>query len=93
VNDKDFNVDVSLDYIMEEYKEKSIPQTTNTIENTPIDINKEIINALSKLNDKELKILVYINQAILNFIIASDKTQDLIASNYANQTLFDIILN
>jgi len=65
----DFNVDLSVDDIIELYKQKNIQNNTNKVYKPSIDANKEIISTLSKLNDKELKILVYINQAILNLII------------------------
>lgn len=97
VNNLDFNVDVDIDYIMENYEKKlsSFTWELNSInqDSIPIDINSQIIKTLSELNPKELKMLVYINQAILNFIIKSKETQDLIASNFSNQVLFDIILN
>ncbi|MDD3646129.1 MAG: hypothetical protein PHH06_01845 [Candidatus Gracilibacteria bacterium] len=97
VNELDFNVDVSIDYIMEEY-EKLIATSTQKLnipdENAiPIDVSSEIIKTLASLNDRELKVLVYINQAILNFIIKSNETKNLIASNFTNQALFDIILH
>lgn len=97
VNDLDFNVDVSIDYIIEEYEEIVARSSWNLNipdENAvPIDVTSEIIKTLSSLNERELKVLVYINQAILNFIIKSEKTQNLIASNFTNQALFEIILH
>ena len=47
-----------------------------------IDINTEIINTLAQLNDRQLKVLVYINQSILNFIVSSDNLQDFIKDNF-----------
>lgn len=103
VNNLDFNVDVWIDWIIEEYEKP--PQTiTKPLSWTlspsqekeatnPIDINSEIINALSRLNEKQLKILVFINKSILNSLIKSESAQKLISSNFANQRLFDIILN
>jgi hypothetical protein len=57
-----------MDEIMNLYEEKTGNQK-NDEEKIPLDVNKEIINTLSELNEKQLKILVYVNQAILNFII------------------------
>jgi len=54
---------------MELYKEKNQINNTKKTYSPPIDANKEIIKTLSTLNEKELKILVYLNQAILNMII------------------------
>jgi hypothetical protein len=48
---------------------------------------------LSNLNDRELKILVYTNKSILNLIIKSDWIKDFVTKNFANQQLFDVILN
>jgi hypothetical protein len=53
---------------MKLYNNKS-KSTENTNKQPPIEASKEIIKTLSGLNEKELKILVYINQATLNFII------------------------
>jgi hypothetical protein len=57
-----------MDEIVALYDEK-IANLPKDEETTPLDVNTEIIETLSNLNDKQLKILVYINQAILNFII------------------------
>lgn len=91
----DFNVDLNMDEIIINYREK-IKSDKKILGNSgkiPININKEILNTLSKLNDRELKILVFINKSILNFIIKSDKLQELITDNFANKKLFDVILN
>jgi hypothetical protein len=65
----DFNVDLSIDEIISLYKEKNIINNKEKNYSPPIDANKEILKTISRLNEKELKILVYINQAILNMII------------------------
>ena len=93
VNDLDFNVDINIDQIMKLY-DKKIQNNPNQNQQTkiPIDANKKIIDTLSKLNDKELQILVYINQAILNFLIWSDKIQEILTNNFANKQLFEVIL-
>lgn len=90
INNLDFNVDLSIDEIMELYNKN--PKQDKSI-TPPIDATKTITDTLTSLNEKELKILVYINQAILNFIIKSEKTQELITNNFWNQELFDVILN
>lgn len=94
VNNKDFNVDLNLDEIMKLYDKKN--KSTSTDEWTwsivPVDASKIILETLSKLNNKELKILVYINQAILNFIISNKTTQDFLTDKFANKKLFDVIL-
>lgn len=93
VNDKDFNVDLNMDQIVEQYEKKMKSYTWEVFENKlPVDANKVIIETLSELNEKQLKILVYVNKAILNFIIWSDSTQDFLTDNFSNTELFDVIL-
>lgn len=93
VNDLDFNVDVDIDEIIRLYKEKNTIEENNKPYSPPIDANKEILNTLSNLNERELKILVYLNQAILNLIIWSDSLQWTLSENFNNKNLFDVILN
>jgi len=94
VNDLDFNVDISMDEIVELYEEKisNKPDSKEFESKIPINANKVILETLSELNDRQLKILVYINQAILNFIIWNDSTQNFLTNNFANKDLFDVIL-
>jgi len=92
VNNKDFNIDISLDQIMKLYKNKT--NSIKTLSNTPpIEASKEIIKTLSQLNERELHILIYINQAILNFIIWSNNTQEFLNNNFTNKKLFEVILD
>jgi len=93
VNNLDFNVDLSVDEIMKLYKEKNIQKNIEKTYNTPIDANKEILKTLSTLNEKELKILVYLNQAILNLIIGSDDVQWVLSNSFTNKELFEVILD
>lgn len=94
VNDLDFNIDLNMDQIVELYEEKinAKPDSKEFKSKIPIDANKIILETLAWLNDKQLKILVYINQAILNFIIWSESTQSFLTDNFANKDLFDVIL-
>ncbi len=94
VNNLDFNVDLSIDEIMQYYKKPTMQNNKNTLlqNKEVIDVNAEIIKTLARLNEKELKILRYINQAILNFMISSEKTQNLITNNFWNTKLMSIIL-
>lgn len=94
VNNLDFNIDLSIDEIMNYYNNSKIENKKNILQNEEvIDVNTEIIKTLSSLNEKELKILRYINQSLLNFMIWSEKTQNLITNNFWNQKLFNVILN
>lgn len=91
----DFNVDLNMNQIMDSYNEKIVknPNLKNNSDKLPLDVNKDIVNALNWLNDRELKVIVFINKSILNFIIKSDKLQEIITDNFANKALFDVILN
>ena len=89
-NNLDFNVDLNMDQIIEEYEKNPQKEEATKL---PIDANKEILSALSELNEKELKILVYVNQSILNFIIKSDGLKDAITNNFWNKELFYVILH
>ncbi len=93
VNNKDFNIDLSIDDIMKYYKR--LPQEPkSTLQNQEVlDVNSQIIKQLASLNDTELSILRYINKALLNLIIGSDTTQNLVKDNFWNKKLFSIILD
>ena len=105
VNDKDYNIDLTIDEIMKFYEDNDTPNPlagTSPLqeENAQIkwktevmDLNSEIIKTLASLNDKELSILRYINKALLNFIIGSENTQNIVMDNFANKKLFGIILD
>jgi hypothetical protein len=87
-------VDINMDEIVKLYEQKMLTKNKSTQyeNNIPLDANKVIIETLSNLNEKELKILVYINQAILNFIISNDTTKDFLTDKFSNKELFDVIL-
>ena len=98
INNLDYNVDLSIDEIMENYnkleKTQNSENSNNFLQNEEVvDANTEIIKTLASLNNKELEILRYINKALLNFIIASDETQDIVLNNFSNKNLFKIILD
>jgi len=94
VNDLDFNVDLNLDEIIWYYKENINASEENIPEDIiPIDISKQITEVLLELNEKQLKILVYINKSILNFLIRSTWIQETLTNNFTNKDLFDVILD
>jgi hypothetical protein len=68
-----------MDQIIEEYEKNPKQDEVNAL---PMDANKTIVESLADLNERELKALVYINQAILNFIIKSDGLKDVITNNF-----------
>jgi hypothetical protein len=90
INNEDYNIDLSLDEIVAMYEEKKAQEKNP---NTIIDANKQIIEALAGLNDKQLAILRYVNKSILNFIMKSEKLQHILTQNIGNGELFDVILN
>ncbi len=98
-NNKDYNIDLSIDEIIKYYENDSSEDSPNNklmkwMNNSEVvDINSEIIKTLSSLNEKELSILRYINKGMLNFMIWSEGTQNLVMNNFTNQKLFSIILD
>jgi len=95
VNNKDYNVDLSIDQIMKLYNKKT-KQNLKDKEITNkkvVDLNKEVTKSLAWLNEKQLTIIRFINKAFLNFIMKNDKLQDTIMDNFANKNLFNVILD
>jgi len=96
VNNLDYNVDLTIDEIIQYYEElwNKIENKESILQNKEvIDVNWEIIKTLSKLNEKELKILRYVNKAMLNFLIWNEKIQTTLTNNFTNKNLFTIILD
>lgn len=91
-NDLDFNVDLDIDTIMELYREKNIEYWIEKEYSSPINADERILETLSTLNERELKILVYINQAILNLLIWSEGLQKTLSNSFTNKELFDVII-
>lgn len=58
-----------------------------------LDANDLILEQLSLLSERQLQLLVYINQAILNTLIKSEGVQDFMLDKIGNKALFDVILN
>jgi hypothetical protein len=93
VNDLDFNVDISIDDIMALYNKKMNLLKKEKTYSVPLDANKKILDLLSRLNDKQLKLLVYVNQAILNFFMNNDSILESISNNgITDKELFEVIL-
>gem|GEM_PF-681580 len=86
-------MDISIDEIIKYYEDLKIQNNIYRTYKTPIDVNQMIIQELSKLNDKELKILRYINKSFVNMIIKNKNLQKIIYDNFTNKELFEIILN
>ncbi|MCH2188295.1 hypothetical protein MK079_00500 [Candidatus Gracilibacteria bacterium] len=90
-NDKDYNIDLSLDDIVELYDAR-VGETQKNYE-VPVDISAEIITLLTQLSENELKVLRYINQSLLNFFIKNDSIQQVLSDNFTNGDIFAIILD
>lgn len=94
VNDLDFNVDISIDEIMEKYSSiKSEAWISNRSYNPPLDAWELIDNELKGLTPRELTILRYVNKAFINIIVKSHKTQETLQNNFSNKELFKVILD
>ncbi len=94
VNNLDFNVDLTLDEIIKIY-EKKVPLSSSEKSKSTEIINASelILNKLNELNNRELKVLIYINQAILNTIIKNDSKAKELIKSFWNQDLFNVILD
>ncbi|MDD4151737.1 MAG: hypothetical protein PHR68_03925 [Candidatus Gracilibacteria bacterium] len=92
LKNKDKNVDLSMDEIVKLYeKDKTLSGEKDDLK-MPVDANVLITELLSKLDDKQLSILRFINQSIMNTIIKNQNIQDSMASAIGNKTIMDTIL-
>lgn len=92
LKNKDKNVDLSMDEIVKLYEKDKILSGEKDDLKMPIDANVLITELLSKLDDKQLSILRFINQSIMNTIIKNQNIQDSMASAIWNKTIMDTIL-
>lgn len=92
-NDLDFNIDTDMDSLITLYEAKK--KISNTPEQTkiPLNLNNSITEVLIWLNQRELKLLIEINRAMMNALVQSDHTQDFLLQNFQNQDLFSVILD
>lgn len=91
-NDLDFNVDLNIDDIIKMYEEKNIEYWNEKTYNNPINADEKILEAVNMLNERQLKVLVYINKAILNLMIWNEKIQTTLSNNFTNKELFEVII-
>lgn len=92
INDLDFNVDLSIDDIMKLYDEKIKETPQKSANKMPIDANAQILDLLSQAKERELKILVYLNQAILNFLMKNSSILESMTDSFSNKEFFEIII-
>lgn len=97
VNNKDYNIDVSMDNIISNYEQKYSKITgtkwNNKIWDSPVKIDSMINDIVENMTDRELKIFIALNRSIMNFIIKNDNVRNSIMEWAWQQKLFDIILN
>ena len=97
VNNLDYNIDLNLDQVMDLYREKiwsgDIEWGWLLASSGALNINQEVISRLSELWDKELQILQYVNQWMLNFMIKHEALREFLISKLANQDIFSVILD
>jgi len=93
INNKDYNIDLSIDEIMALYNERNILNWSASINEEVYDVSEELFSRLSKLNQKQLTLLRFINQAFLNFIMKNDSLRDGIIENFWNTDIFSVILD
>ncbi len=95
VNNKDYNIDVSIDDIIEIYEEKNKNQTQNSslLQNkNVVDINWDVIKVLSELNPRELQLIRYFNQSFLNFILKNEGFRNKMLELAWNPDIFSVIV-
>lgn len=100
-NNKNYNIDLNIDEIIEIYEAKISQNldwqeyTENEKENnTPVyDIDKKALSSLGSLNPKELFILRYFNQSIMNFMIKHESVREFILSLIEREDIFSVILD
>ena len=98
INNKDYNVDLNLDEVIKIYQEKQKDidketSETHNISDEVLDINSEIITMLSELNSRELAVVRYLNQAVMNFIIKNEWLRNTIVNELGNTDIFSVILD
>lgn len=103
--DIDEIVSLYLEKIPKEQAQKYLPQhkapelklwqlSGITIEpEETIDINTQVLEQLSQLNEKQLMVLKYINKSLLNLIIKNEWLRNYILTKLGNQDLFSVILD
>jgi hypothetical protein len=96
-NDKDYNIDMSIDDIVRIYERKYTASTTNTSSwanmQEVFNIEEQLLSQLDNLSEKELFLIRYFNQAIINFIMKHDALRNWILSLTGRDDIFSVILD
>ncbi|MDR2640165.1 MAG: hypothetical protein LBC61_02260 [Candidatus Peribacteria bacterium] len=77
---------------MKLYDEKIKETPQKSANKMPIDANAQILDLLSQAKERELKILVYLNQAILNFLMKNSSILESMTDSFSNKEFFEIII-
>lgn len=94
INNKDYNVDIDMDTIINLYKKNSnINNDTNNNDNKKIlELADNFDFYIERLSKNQRDSLIFINKSILNIIIKNDEIRDFISSNFLDDVLFKVIL-
>jgi len=96
-NNKDYNIDLNLDEIMNIYSK--IPQEQVTLswsgEVSPsvYDVSEELLKSLSSLSKREVMLMRYFNQSLMNFMIKHPKVQETMLTLLKKEDIFTVILD
>jgi len=93
INNKDYNIDISIDTIMEIFNEKNTSTENNWLSSEVYNVSEELFTRLSKLNERELSLVRFMNQAFLNLIMKNNGLRDGIIENFWNTDIFSVILD
>ncbi len=98
VNDKDFNIDLTLEKLMKIYREKMKKKEKNETKkiinlDKVKDVNKDINELLKNLNKRELKVLVWVNKSMMNFLIKNENFRKKILELSGKQDIMWVIVN
>lgn len=83
-------MDEVMDLYHKKYPHVSEKKTQN-IETTQL--SSELIDVLAQRDPRQLRVLQYINQALLNMIIKNQAFRDIIISKLGNPDIFHVILH
>jgi len=97
-NNLDYNIDINIDEIMDIYRQTTALRSDETkssfMQSSEVqDVNSLILEQLAWLSKSQLKVIRYINQSLLNFMIKQEKLRNMIVEKVANQDLFSVILD
>lgn len=96
INSEDYNIDLSIDEIIEIYTQNKwviSSSIEDSLEEEPtLDVNSEVLTLLSELNPKQLTLLRFINQGIMNFLVKNRSIQESFISWLGKEDIFSVIL-